>query len=60
MTRRELPQPDTFTFTHMPDADSDKTQTEAKLQVRADLASLSNSAVSQTFTELGEILRVLV
>lgn len=42
------------------DVDSDKTPTEAKLQVRADLTSLSNSVVSQSFTELREILRVLV
>lgn len=59
-TTGELPQPDTLTFTHMLDVDSDKTQTEAKLQVRADLASLSNSVVSQTFPGLKEILRVLV
>lgn len=42
------------------DVDSYTTQTEAKLQVREELVSLSKSVVSQTFTELGEILKVLV
>lgn len=56
--RREWPQPDTFTFTHIFDVESDKTQTEAKLQARVELASPSQSVVSQTFTELGDMLSV--
>lgn len=40
------------------DVESDKTQTESKRQARAELASLSQSVVSQTFTELGEMLSV--
>lgn len=57
MVRRALPQPDTFTLTHMLDIDSNTTQTETKLQVREELILLSKSIVSGTFTELGEILK---
>lgn len=45
---------------YMFNVDSDTAQTEAKLQVGAELVSLSKSVVSQTFTELGEVLKVLV
>lgn len=54
MVRREIPQQDTFTLTHMLDIDSNTTQTEAKLQVREELILFSKSIVLEPLQNLGK------